>query len=146
MQLYSRNYFLNDCSMIYLKNWNCMFFYQEQQNQCLYTSQHSTPLTFRSALTILKYSARINKSCKNNLLLWNFVPLKCAKTIFIKTSKVLAFLIQNFIGIKIPVKKVVLIIIKTKDFLRIILKKDFLVKVLHVELKITPKKKYCKIP
>ena len=52
---------------------------------------------------------------------------------------------QKFIGIQIPVKKVILIIIKAKDFLRIVFKKDFLIKVQQVEQKIAPRNKYCKI-
>ena len=74
------------------------------------------------------------------LVLVKLCSLKVCKELFVKTSKVLAF--SNH---KSFFKKVVLIII-TKDFVRIVFKKDFLVMVLHVELKIAPKKKYCKIP
>ena len=48
--------------------------------------------------------------------------------------------LQKFLAIQTSVKKVVLIIIKTKDFLRIVFTKNFLVKFLYIERKIAPKR------
>ena len=45
------------------ENFASLWFAQQQKHKFL-RSQHSTPLTVRSALTILKCSACINRSCK----------------------------------------------------------------------------------
>ena len=58
---------------------------------------------------------------------------KACKNYFRKNIKSVGFSNpQNFLRVRSPVKKVVLIIIKTKDFLRIVSNKNFLVKFLQI--------------
>ena len=104
-------------------------------------SQHSTPLTIRSTLTI----DRTNRSCKKTCSCKTSFSQSVQK-LFSSNIKSIGFSNpQNFLQKQIPVKKVVLITIKTKYILRIIFNKNFLVKFLHIELKISPKRDTVKL-
>ena len=90
---------------------------------------------FRSHKQILK------KTCSCNTLFASSV-----QKLFQSNIKIIGFSNQqNFLRKQIPVKKVVLIVLKTKDILMIVFNKNFQVKFLHIELKIAPKK-YCTCP
>ena len=122
------------------ENFASLWFVQQQKYKFL-KSQHSTPLTIRSTLTI----DRTNRSCKKTCSCKTSFSQSVQK-LFSSNIKSIGFSNpQNFLQKQIPVKKVVLITIKTKYILRIIFNKNFLVKFLHIELKISPKRDTVKL-